>query len=391
MGELDTIDPVPRSLAILFLTIFVSLIGFGIIIPLLPFYAQKFGASPTTIGLLFASFSIAQFVAAPILGDLSDRWGRRPVLIFSLIGTVASFALLAVAQNIAMLFLARIIDGLSGGNITAARAYIADVTPPEDRAKRYGLIGAAFGLGFILGPAISGALAPISYTAPIWLAAALSAVAAALAWVFLPEPPRHEFVSPPPWWRSLPVMLRRRLLATLLVVDLLYWSTSAMYQTTFALFGQHRFGWDAAHIGYFFAAFGLLGAIVQGGLVGLVTRRLGDARTLMMGLGLAGVGLALGARAWSVVPLLVALVPAAIGSALCTPTLTSLISKSVSPREQGLVQGAAGAIESLGRTSGPIWGNLALQHLGEGAAYTAAGGVFGVAMMLTAILLIQRE
>jgi len=192
----------------LFLTIFVSLIGFGIIIPLLPFYAQTFGASPTTIGLLFASFSLAQFVAAPILGDLSDRWGRRPVLVFSLLGTVLSFTLLALAHSLTLLFIARIVDGLSGGNITAARAYIADVTPPEDRAKRYGLIGAAFGLGFILGPALGGALSHISYTAPIWAAVALSAIAAVLAYAWLPEPARHAAdAGAPPWWRTLPELI----------------------------------------------------------------------------------------------------------------------------------------------------------------------------------------
>ena len=152
-------------LFIIFLTTFVNLVGFGIIIPLLPFYAQTFGASPIVIGLLFASFSLSQLVAAPVLGDLSDRWGRRPVLIFSLLGTVVSFVMLALAQSLAMLFAARIIDGLSGGNITTARAYIADVSTDENRAKSFGLLGAAFGLGFIVGPALGAAFSRISYTA----------------------------------------------------------------------------------------------------------------------------------------------------------------------------------------------------------------------------------
>src|SRR3979409_1271034 len=154
-----------RPLLVIFLTIFVNLVGFGIIIPLLPFYAQQFGASPLVIGLLFGTFSLCQLVASPILGEVSDRYGRRPVLVFSLAGTVVSFVMLALAHSVTMLFLARIVDGLSGGNISTARAYVADVTPPEDRAKAYGLIGAAFGLGFILGPALSGVLAKISYRA----------------------------------------------------------------------------------------------------------------------------------------------------------------------------------------------------------------------------------
>src|SRR3989442_10182606 len=178
---------VTRLLLIIFLTIFVNLVGFGIIIPLLPFYAETFGASPIVIGLLFAVFSLCQLLAAPILGDWSDRYGRRPILIFSLLGTVVSFALLALAHSIVMLFIARIVDGLSGGNISTARAYVADVTEPKDRARAYGLIGMAFGLGFIFGPALSGLLARVSYTAPIWAAAGITVVATAMAWFWLPE------------------------------------------------------------------------------------------------------------------------------------------------------------------------------------------------------------
>src|SRR5881394_4133296 len=178
---------VTRPLLIIFLTIFVNLVGFGIIIPLLPFYVETFGAAPFTVGLLFAVFSLAQLIASPALGDLSDRYGRRPVLIFSLAGTVVSFVMLAMAHSVAMLFAARIVDGLSGGNISTARAYVADITGPKDRARAYGLIGAAFGLGFILGPALSGVLAPVSYTAPIWAAAAITLVATIMAWLWLPE------------------------------------------------------------------------------------------------------------------------------------------------------------------------------------------------------------
>ena len=163
-----------RPLLVIFLTVFVNLVGFGIIIPLLPFYAETFGASPVVIGLLFAAFSLAQLFAAPVLGALSDRFGRRPILIFSLVGTVISFVMLAVAQSLTMLFAARVIDGLSGGNITIARAYIGDVTEPGERAKAFGFLGAAFGLGFIVGPGLAGLFAHISYTAPIWAAAAVT-------------------------------------------------------------------------------------------------------------------------------------------------------------------------------------------------------------------------
>src|ERR1044071_9139698 len=163
-----------RPLLIIFLTIFVNLVGFGIIVPLLPFYAESFGASPLVIGLLFAVFSLCQLVAAPVLGDISDRYGRRPVLIFSLAGTVVSFVMLALAHSLVMLFAARIVDGLSGGNITTARAYIGDISTDENRARSFGMLGAAFGLGFIIGPGLGGLFARISYTAPIWAAAAVT-------------------------------------------------------------------------------------------------------------------------------------------------------------------------------------------------------------------------
>src|SRR5437773_7961104 len=231
-----------RPLLIIFLTIFVNLVGFGIIVPLLPFYAESFGASPLVIGLLFAVFSLCQLAAAPALGDLSDRYGRRPILIFSLLGTVVSFVMLALAHSIAMLFLARIVDGLSGGNISTARAYIADITEPKDRARAYGLIGAAFGLGFILGPAISGILARVSYTAPIWAAAAITLVATGVAWAWLPETVHrvHAGVGNP--FRYLPELLGRPVVRRVLAIDFVYWFAFSIFQTTFALYAQRRFG-----------------------------------------------------------------------------------------------------------------------------------------------------
>src|SRR5881394_500870 len=231
---------VTRPLLIIFLTIFVNLVGFGIIIPLLPFYAQTFGASPLVIGLLFAVFSLCQLAAAPALGDLSDRYGRRPVLIFSLAGTVVSFVMLALAHSVAMLFAARIVDGLSGGNISTARAYVADITGPKDRARAYGLIGAAFGLGFILGPALSGVLAPVSYTAPIWAAAAITLVATLMAWFWLPETVHRARAGAGNPFRFLPELVERAGLRRMLAIDFVYWFAFAVFQTTFALFASRR-------------------------------------------------------------------------------------------------------------------------------------------------------
>jgi len=380
-----------RPLLVIFLTIFVNLVGFGIIIPLLPFYAQTFGASPLVIGLLFASFSVSQLVAAPILGDLSDRVGRRPILLFSLIGTVVSFGMLAVAHSLAMLFAARIVDGLSGGNITTARAYIADITTEENRAKSFGLLGAAFGLGFIVGPALGALFSHISYTAPIWAAAAITIVATVLAWVWLPETVHHARGGGSPW-RALREMGGRESLQILFTVDFVYWTAFAVYQTTFALFGARRFGFDAAHTGYLLSAFGFLGVLVQGVLVGRVVKWLGGKRTLAVGLLFAAVGWGGSAMTHSLTVFVMMLVPGAIGIGLCNATLSTLISNAAGPQEQGRVQGAAGALESLGRTIGPVWGNGALQFYGEGKAYgSAAIALLGAAAITLRYRVPARE
>ena len=361
-----------RPLFVLFLTILVNLIGFGIIIPLLPFYAETFGASPLVIGLLFASFSMAQLISAPLLGAWSDRWGRRPVLILSLIGTAVSFTMLAVAGSLAMLFAARIVDGLSGGNITTARAYIADVSTEQDRARAYGILGAAFGLGFIIGPGLGAVFSQISYTAPIWVAVFVTLVATVLAWVWLPETVHRAQAASGSPWKAVRELSRRPQLRVLLGLDFVYWMSFAVYQTTFALFGARRFGFDAAHTGYFLSAFGMLGVIVQGGFVGPMVARLGERRTLAVGLAFAALGWGGSALTYSLPVFALMLVPGAIGIGLCNATLSALISHTAAPGEQGRVQGAAGALESLGRVLGPIWGNGALQTFGEGTAYGAA-------------------
>jgi len=363
---------VTRPLVIIFLTIFVNLIGFGIIVPLLPFYAETFGASPLTIGLLFAVFSLCQLVAAPALGDLSDRYGRRPVLVFSLAGTVVSFVMLALAHSIAMLFAARLVDGLSGGNISTARAYVADITEPQDRARAYGLIGAAFGLGFILGPAISGVLARVSYTAPIWAAAAITLVATGMALVWLPETVHRAHAGTGNPFRYLPELVRRPIVSRVLAIDFLYWFSFSVFQTTFALFAARRFGLDAPGTGYFLAAFGLLGALIQGGMIRPIVRRLGDWPTFRVGLACASIGLVAAAAVHSIVGLAFSLVPLAFGIGFGHPTMSSLVSLVARGDEQGRVQGAASAVESLGRVAGPIWGNASLQHAGESIPYISA-------------------
>ncbi len=386
MGHPIGIDATPKerkgALVTLFFTIFISLIGFGIIIPLLPTYGQQMGATPWEIGWLFASYSLAQLLAAPILGDLSDRWGRRPVMIASLLGTALSFVLLARAQSLQMLFVARILDGLSGGNISAARAYIADITEPQNRARAFGLIGVAFGLGFVLGPALGGLFFQIHLSAPAWLAAALSLVATGMAFFLLPETRHATSARRPPFWASLPTVLSQPALAYLMLVDFMIWASLSVYQTTFPLFAERRFHWDPGQIGLVLAGVGLIGAFVQGGLVGRLVARLGEKRVLILGLSLGSVSLILASVSQQPVLFLMFLAPAVAASGLVSPSLVAMVSQAARADEQGRVQGAASAIEGLGRATGPVWGNGLLQARGEGASYLSAGLV----LLLTALL-----
>jgi len=361
-----------RQLAIIFLIIFVNLLGFGIVIPLLPFYADAVNASPFQIGLLFASYSLCQIIASPWLGHLSDQHGRRPILLFSLIGTVVSFALLAVSNTLFLLFAARIIDGLSGGNISTARAYISDITEEKDRARAYGIIGAAFGLGFIFGPALGGLLGRYSYAAPAWAAAGLAALALLMTYFWLPETNRSSRAARGNPWREMPQMLRRPVLGRLLSLDFLYWASLSVYQTTFALFGKIRFGWGITEVGYVLALVGFIGAFVQGGAVGPIVRRFGEKPVFIFGIFLTALGLGLSSFVYDPTLFVLTLIPAALGGALSSPTLIALISRSGGREEQGRVQGVSGALESLGRTVGPVWGNGLLGIAGEGVTYLSA-------------------
>jgi multidrug resistance protein len=373
---------VSRPLLIIFLTIFVNLVGFGIIVPLLPFYAERFSASPLVIGMLFAIFSLCQLVASPVLGDWSDRYGRRPVLVFSLAGTVVSFVMLALAQSVTMLFLARIVDGLSGGNISTARAYVADITEPKDRARAFGLIGAAFGLGFIIGPALSGVLAARSITAPIWAAAGITLIATLMAWFWLPETVHRAHAGTGMPFRNVAEMMRRPGLRRVLTMDFIYWFAFAIFQTTFALFAAARFGFDAARTGWFFAGFGVLGAIIQGGFIRPLAHRFGDKTLFIAGLVFGAVGLAAAAFSSTVLIFTVSLVPLAFGIGFGHPTMAALVSRAAHGEEQGRVQGAASAMESLGRTIGPVWGNASLQRFGEAFPYVSAAGCLVVTLLM---------
>ena len=369
-----------RTMTALFLVVLVNVVGFGIVIPLLPFYAQEFGASSLTVGLLFASYAAAQVVAVPVLGYLADRHGRRPVLLLSLAGSLVGFLVLALAQHLAMLFAARIIDGASGGNLTTARAAVADVTPEEERAAAYGTLGAAVALGTVVGPALGGLLAGASFRLPGAAAALLAGGAILLVWVWLPETLPAD--TPPRGW---PWQEGRTLLgadlASFLGTDLAYWAAFAAFQTAFPLFIVERLGYGAQGTGLLLGYVGAISAVVRLRLIGAFSARFGDRKTLAGGLVLAGVGISGVAVAHGLPLVLAALTPAAFGIAVAYPALTSLLSRCAGPEIQGQIHGISGSTEALGRGVGPLWGNGLLGAAGAGLAY----GSVAVALLVLGV------
>jgi DHA1 family tetracycline resistance protein-like MFS transporter len=352
----------------IFLIVFIGLLGFGIILPLLPLYATQFGASPLVAGALLASYSLIQLVATPYLGALSDRIGRRPVLIISQVGTVLSFLLLGVANSLPLLFAARILDGISGGNISTAQAYISDITDEKDRAKAFGLIGAAFGLGFILGPAIGGILSQgNNYQLPAFAAAFISLVSLLLTIFMLPEslPPTKRNTHRQPRIIDLDGLRRAfgyQQLGLLLIIFFLFNLAQSGFQGLFALFNEQKFGFGAQETGYMLAYVGFLAVLLQGGGIGPIIRRFGERRTLQVGLIVGAIGFAWTGFVGSWQFLLVALLPVAIGLGVATPATNSLITRESDTADRGQVLGISQSIAALARVVGPLFAGFALEY-----------------------------
>lgn len=352
-------------LLIIFITVFIDLIGFGIVIPVLPLYAQKFGASETVIGLLLAIYSVMQFVFAPILGKLSDRVGRRPVLLVSLIGTSIGFLTMGLAGTLWLLFVARIIDGITGGNISTAQAYIADVTPPEERSKRMGLIGAAFGLGFIFGPFLGGVLSKVSLAAPFYFAAGLAAANALALYFFLPESLSAENRNLASGRVSIQQVFKESGSWQLGAVFATYFFATiafAMLTATYALFTSERFHLDEAHNGYIFASQGVIGVIIQGGLLGRLIKMVGEKPLTIIGTALMAASMFAIPMSDSIKTLLITSAGIAVGNSFVTPVLNGLASKYVNAAWQGRVLGALQSAASLARIIGPGLGGWLLMQ-----------------------------
>jgi MFS family permease len=353
----------PRSpLFVLFLTVFIDLVGFGIIIPVLPLYAEHFHASPLAIGWLTGIYSGMQIIFTPILGKLSDRVGRRPVLIVSIVGTAIGFALMGMATALPLLFVARILAGITGGNISIPQAYIADVTAPEQRSRAMGMIGAAFGLGFTFGPLIGGIMSRISYSTPFYFAAGLAVVNAILVYLILPESLSREHRASPHADASIAEVFRhgRGMFAIVVATYFFLIAGFSIMTTLFALFTEKRFGYDARANGYLFGFIGILTVIVQGGLIGRLVKIFGEVALARVGMLLTAASLALLPFSNHLPFLLVACAGLSFGSGFASPPLSGLASQMIDRSWQGRALGVMQSAGSTGRLLGPLLGGWLL-------------------------------
>jgi DHA1 family tetracycline resistance protein-like MFS transporter len=369
-------------MAAIFVYVVVELLGMSLILPLLPYYARTFAASPILIGLIGTSNALAQIVSAPLIGRLSDRYGRRPLLILGIGASLAGFLMLALARSLPMVFASRILDGFLGGNIALAQSYITDVTDEKSRAKGLGMIGAAFGIGFIIGPAAGGLLSGWGYAVPSFAAAALCLVNLVWVLVAVPEsltPERRAELAiaarPPVTARALLAALRRPLVGPLLQTRLFYALAFGLFQATFALYAASRLGLDARTTGYVLAYVGLLAVLVQGVAIGPLAKRHAEGRLIVASIGLMAVSFV----AWGFVPsvglLLVVLAPLSLAAGVLNTVLSSALTKAVPRDEVGGTLGLATALQSAAGIVAPAIGGLLLQEIGAWALGVASGAI----------------
>jgi DHA1 family tetracycline resistance protein-like MFS transporter len=361
-------------------------VGFGIVLPLLPFYAARFGASGTEVGLLITVYSVAQLFLAPLWGRISDHLGRRPILILGLMGSAVSYLVFAYAGTLALLFLSRVMAGIGGATVPVAQAYITDITPPDRRAGNLGLIGAAFGLGFIFGPALGGMLAPIAAEAPGLAAAALCFGNGILAFFLLPESlteaEKRSRVVPPFRGRDFGLAFRNPKTGRILLLSFLFTVAFAAMQPTFPLFGAIRFGLDERHVGYLFAFLGLVSATMQGGLVRRLVPLLGEVRLIQFSSLPFIAGLILIAFSPTVGVLLWGLALLAIGFGGTLPSIVSLLSRTAPPQLQGSVLGIGQSVGSLARIVGPLLAGVVYDLQGIAWPYLGGAVVAGAALLV---------
>jgi MFS transporter, DHA1 family, tetracycline resistance protein len=382
-------------LATILLVVFVDLIGFGMIIPILPLYAKSFQAAEWQIGLLLGCYSFMQFLASPILGYISDRIGRKPVLLVSLIGSAIGYAVMASAASLTMLFIARIIAGICGASVGTAAAYIADITPPENRSRRMGLIGAAFGVGFVLGPAIGGILSQFWTKGPFWFGAGLAFLNAIAVLLILPEPEKHVKRSEPGISAG-PDALDQTGRAGIPILVITYFVAIAGFAIVTMIYPQvldRRFSLTPAQISLVFVFLGLVGAFIQGGAIGRMAKRFGDYKLAAAGLLLMAISMVIMPFAHDMILFLVFTFGLAAGNSLAQPTLMAMASRLAASTAQGRVIGTVQSAGSLGRVVGPSAGGFMLgwDRPGSDLAYgntpfVIGGIVMGIAFFISLML-----
>ena len=388
--------PTRSALAVLFGVVFINLVGFGIVIPLLPFYGQTLDAPPWQVALMFSAYSLGQFVAEPFWGRLSDRIGRKPVLLITVLANAAGYLALAFVPNIWLAIAVRLFTGLGAGNISTVQGYVADVTPPELRAGRMGLIGAAFGLGFIVGPGLGGVLTrpdlgTLGYQLPIFVAAGLCLLAALGIVVLLKESraPADPAAPRPPFLGGVHDAVRNPVVSRVLLVTLIYMAGFSGMESTFGFWTEARYGWGAREVGLSFMAVGVVSVVCQGFLAGRLARRFGEARVLAVGCLIFGTGLVGQVVASRLLPNADFLVPVimaigAFGMAVTMPNISALISRSVDPDRQGAMLGLNMAASSSARIFGPMAAGAIFSGVGHdwpfliGAALTVPAAVMAI-------------
>jgi MFS family permease len=383
-------DRLQSARRVVIFTIFLELLGFGLIIPQLQYYADAFHATPAFIGMIQAIYSLMQFVFAPFWGRLSDRIGRRPVLLVSIAGSTVSYVLFAIARDAQMIFLSRLLAGITAANLSTAQAYISDVTHPLERTRAMGLIGAAFGVGFILGPAVGGVLGAWGGNFAIGMGGAALATANWLsAFWRLPESLPAENRRRAGEWYTFPLRDLPRVLAIPHVGSLALVLFTAIFaianlESTFVLLAKHRYGLDQRECGYLFAYLGVMGAVVQGGLIGRLSAWLGETRLLLGGYLLQVPALLLLPFMPSVGWVMVVLAAMAMGGGVAGPSLNGLLSKLAPADRRGEVFGVTQSLGSLARVVGPAWGGWSFGHLGMSAPYVTAAMLMLIASAIVA-------
>lgn len=382
-------------------TVALDVLAIGIVIPVLPrlvleFLGDDSVRAATVYGLFATVWSVMQFVAAPILGSLSDRFGRRPIILFSNLGLGLDYVLMALAPNLAWLFVGRVLSGITSATGAAANAYIADITPPEKRAAAFGLIGAAFGLGFVLGPALGGLLGQVDPRLPFWVAAAFALASTAYGWLILPESLPPERRTPFSWRRANPLgalklLAGQRELTGLALVTFLYFLAHEVLSSTFVLYTDYRYGWDIATTGLALAGLGLALAIVQGGLVRPFVRRFGERRGLLVGLAFGTAGLLIYGLAPTTALFAIG-IPVMAMWGLAGPSAQALMTERVEPTQQGQLQGALTAVRGITRLIGPgLFTFTFAASIADGALWPQPGAPFLLAGGLLALgLLVAR-